>query len=151
MFYYQNYSQHCQGDLLECHRHTTWNGSQKYSPLKEKNQWHKSYIVQSSLVSCTIPLYCVFIIPLNWIYGVGQVERSHAWTFLTVCFVESKRGASIDIHGTTSMRCDSIFFVNPWVYMLIPEQHRTSLCLREGSPAPPSHLPFCRLPYNRKM
>lgn len=36
----------------------------------------------------TIPLYCVFIIPLNWIYGVGQVERSHAWTFFTVCFVE---------------------------------------------------------------
>ena len=87
-FCYQTYSHHCQDDLLEFHRHTTSNSYLKCSPLKEQNQWHKSCIVHNSLVSCTIPLYCVFIIPLNRIYGVGQVERSHAWTFFTVCFVE---------------------------------------------------------------
>lgn len=60
---------------------TRWNGfkhDQKYSLSKEQNQWHKSTIVQNSLLSWTIPLYCVFIIPLKWVYRVGQVEHSHA-------------------------------------------------------------------------
>lgn len=126
-FYYQNYSHHCQGDLLECHRHTTWNSYQKYSPLKEQSQWHKSCIVHNSLVSCTIPLYCVFIIPLNWIYGVGQVERSHAWTFFTVCFVEWVQKESNHWYSWHSQyEVWQYFFVNLWVYMVIPEQPQTS-------------------------
>lgn len=58
---------------------TRWNKrDQKYSLSKEQNQWHKSTIVHGSLLSWTIPLYCVFIIPLKWVYRVGQVEHSHA-------------------------------------------------------------------------
>lgn len=143
-FYHQNYSHHCQGDLLECHRHTTWNSYQKYSPLKEQNQWHKSCIVHNSLVSCTIPLYCVFIIPLNRIYGVGQVERSHAWTFFTVCFVEWVQKKSNHwyswhqpVWGVT------VFFVNLWVYMVIPEQPQTSTAVSawgRGALFPPHRL-----------
>lgn len=128
-FYYPNYSHHCQGDLLECHWHTTWNSYQKYSPLKEPNQWHKSCIVYNSLVSCNIPLYCVFIIPLNWIYGVAQVERSHAWTFFTVCFVEWVQKESNHWYSWHSQyEVWQYFFVcaNLWVYMVIPEQPQTS-------------------------
>lgn len=68
--------------------HSSKQLSKKYGPLNEENQWHKSCIVHNSLVSCTIPSRRVFIIPLKWIYGVVQVEHSHAWTFFTVCFVE---------------------------------------------------------------
>lgn len=128
-FYYPNYSHHCQGDLLECHWHTTWNSYQKYSPLKEPNQWHKSCIVYNSLVSCNIPLYCVFIIPLNRIYGVAQVERSHAWTFFTVCFVEWVQKESNHWYSWHSQyEVWQYFFVcaNLWVYMVIPEQPQTS-------------------------
>lgn len=75
-FYHPNYSQWCQGDSLEYP--TCFKQDQKYRPSKEPNQWHKSTIVRSSLLSWTIPLYCVFIIPLKWVYRVGQVEHSHA-------------------------------------------------------------------------
>lgn len=49
----------------------------------------------------------------------------HEHFSLSVLQSGSKRRASIDIHSTASMRCDSIF-VNLWVYMVIPEQPQTS-------------------------
>lgn len=74
--FHPNYSRQCQGDSLEYP--TLFKRNQKYSLSKEQNQWHKSTIVHSSFLSWTIPLYCVFIIPLKWVYRVGQVEHSHA-------------------------------------------------------------------------
>lgn len=108
-FYHPNYSHQCQGDSLEYP--TRFKRDQKYSLSKEQNQWHKSTIVHSSFLSWTIPLYCVFIIPLKWVYRVGQVEHSHAWTYFTVCLVDwVQKSSSIDIHGAASMRCDRFFF-----------------------------------------
>lgn len=113
---------------------TCWNvtdtpletATEKYSPLKEENWWHKSCIVHNSLVSCTIPLYCVFIIPLNWIYGVSQVEHSHAWTFFTVCFVEWVQKRSNHWYSWHS-QCE-VWQHFLWIYecMVIPEQPQTS-------------------------
>lgn len=140
-FYYQNYSHWCQGDLLECHRHATWNSHQKYSLLKEQNQRHKSCIVHNSSVSCTIPLYCVFIILLNWIYGVGQVERSHAWTFFTVCFVEWVQKGSHHWYSWHSQYevwqyfCDSMSACGNTRAV---SNLNCSFCLREGCTVPPT-------------
>lgn len=139
-FYYQNYSHWCQGDLLECHRHATWNSHQKYSLLEEQNQRHKSCIVHNSLVSCPIPLYRVFIILLNWIYGVGQVERSHAWTFFTVCFVERVQKGSHHWYSWHSHYevwqyfCDSM---SAYGNTRAVSNLNCSFCLREGCSVPP--------------
>lgn len=110
--------------------HSSKQLSKKYGPLNEENQWHKSCIVHNSPVSCTIPLRRVFIIPLKWIYGVGQVEHSHAWTFFTVCFVEGSPKEeqplifiAQPVWGVTVFLC---VCVNPWVCMVIPEQPQTS-------------------------
>lgn len=114
-------------------------------PWRSKNQWHKSCIVHNSLVSCTIPLYCVFIIPLNWIYGVGQVEGSHAWTFLTICFVEWAQKEEPPLifmaqpgRGVTVF---SFFFcesVSVYGNTRAASNLNCSLCLREGRTVPPT-------------
>lgn len=137
---------------------TCWNvtdtpletATKNIAPWRSKNQWHKSCIVHNSLVSCTIPLYCVFIIPLNWIYGVGQVERSHAWTFFTVCFVECAQKEEPPLifmaqpgRGVTVFFIIIFFFVNLWVYMVIPEQPQTSTAVcawGRGALFPPHRL-----------
>lgn len=144
---WQTYSHHCQDDLLECHRHTTSNSYQKCSPLKAQNQWHKSCIVHNSLVSCTIPLYCVFIIPLNRIYGVGQVERSHAWTFFIFLFCRvSPKGEKPLIFIAQLVWGVTVFFVNLWVYMVIPEQPQTSTAVSAwGRGALFPHYRLCKI------
>ncbi len=62
----------------------------------------------------------------------------HEHLSLSVLLSESKRGATIDIHGTASMRCDSIFceYVSVYGNTRAASNLNCSLCPREGRTVP---------------
>lgn len=93
---------------------------------------------------CTIPLCCLFIIPLNRKDLEGQVQCRHAWTFSMSVFQNiSPKGEQTLIFMAQPARGATVFFVNLWVHMEILELPQTSTAVfawGRGTFVPPKTL-----------